>query len=437
MATASALLNSPLTNNSLPIPAIERHTRLQLLVVCVASFVAWSGFGAILPYLPIFLREEAHSSMWLIGVIAAAYYVGTFAFSALLGRASDTVGRKPIIVTGVWLYAISTLLFVSTTHAVWFTVFRLLEGVGAAAVGPASQAFIADISDDRTRSRAYGWLTTAQFGGLVVGPALAPPLYALGGGQGKWAFYTIFLFGSALSAATAVVLMFTIREPAHTARRRAEKAVRPALRSLMSRPVAVFVIIAATSNFAMGSFEVLWSLWLQHLGASMSYISATWIVFSLPMLLSFVGGSIADRGNRFWLMFSGYALSAGAWIIYGTAHNLWLFIVVNAFEGLAVAWSYPAKQAFLVQVSPPRWIGAVQGLESSAAQLAALIGTLVSPLLYSLVGGYTISLGGVLALIGLAAGAPVLRREWARVKSGGTLFDRDETGKIETRPDGV
>jgi MFS family permease len=225
--------------------------------------------------------------------------------------------------------------------------------------------------------------------------------------------------------------MVTIKEPAHTAQRRAEKAVRPALRSLVSRPVAIFVIIAATSNFAMGSFEVLWSLWLQHLGATMTYISATWIVFSLPML-PFVGGSIADRGNRFWLMFSGYALSAGAWIIYGTTHNLWLFIIVNALEGLAVAWSYPAKQAFLVQVSPPRWIGAVQGLESSAAQLAALVGTLVSPLLYSLIGGYTISLGGVLALIGLAVGAPVLNGEWKRLRGGVGVIDVGKVDEIET-----
>jgi DHA1 family multidrug resistance protein-like MFS transporter len=393
---------------------------VQLLVVCAASFVVWSGFGAILPYLPIFLREQAHSPMWLIGVIASAYYIGTFSFSAPLGRASDSVGRKPLIVGGVWLYASATLLFVTTTHAAWFTVFRLLEGVAAAAVGPASQAFIADITDDRTRSRAYGWLTTAQFGGLIIGPALAPPLYALGGGHGKWAFYTIFLFGSALSALTAVVLMFTIKEPARTAQRRAEKAVRPPLRTLVSGPVAMFVMIAATSNFAMGTFEVLWSLWLQHLGASLAYISATWIVFSVPMLLSFVGGAIADRGNRFSLMFSGYAIAACAWIIYGTTHNLWLFITVNGVEGLAVAWSYPAKQAFLVQVSPPLWIGAVQGLESSSGQLAALIGTLVSPLLYGLIGGYTISLGGVFALIGLAAGAPVLHREWKRGKAGGT-----------------
>ena len=80
-----------------------------------------------------------------------------------------------MMVMGVCLFAVSTLLFVTTTHPAWFTLFRLLEGIGAAAMGPASQAFLADITTDDTRSRAYGWLTTAQFGGLIAGPALAGP----------------------------------------------------------------------------------------------------------------------------------------------------------------------------------------------------------------------------------------------------------------------
>ena len=75
----------------------------QLGIVCAASFVVWSGFGAILPYLPVFLKEQAHASIWLIGFVASAYYIGTCLFSALLGRLSDRVGRKPMIVVGVSL----------------------------------------------------------------------------------------------------------------------------------------------------------------------------------------------------------------------------------------------------------------------------------------------------------------------------------------------
>ena len=57
----------------------------QLGVICTASFVVWSVFGAILPYLPVFLQEQAHASLWLIGVVAAFYYVGTLIFFAPLG----------------------------------------------------------------------------------------------------------------------------------------------------------------------------------------------------------------------------------------------------------------------------------------------------------------------------------------------------------------
>ena len=138
----------------------------------------WSGFGAILPYLPVFLQEQAHASLWLIGVIAAAYYVGSFAFSALFGRLSDSIGRKPVIVSGVAFFALAQLLFISTTHPAWFVFFRFLEGTGAAAVSPAAQALVADLSAEKDRSRAYGWMTSAQFGGLVAGPVhgLAPLL---------------------------------------------------------------------------------------------------------------------------------------------------------------------------------------------------------------------------------------------------------------------
>ena len=413
-------MDEPTTPISVPRPSGDSSVDYrQLAVVCVASFVVWAGFGAILPYLPVFLQEEAHASLGLIGIIAAAYYLGTFTFSSPMGALSDRIGRKPVLVLGVCLYAVASLLFITTTQAAWFVLFRLLEGIGVAAVMPASQAFIADITTATTRSRAYGWLTTAQFGGLVAGPALALPLYSLGGGQGKWAFYTIFLFGSIGAALTAVALLLAIREPEHARRRRLDGAERPPYQQLVTRPVGAFLVVAATGSFAVGTWEVLWSLWLRHLGASMTFVGLTWMAFSLPMILAVVGGHLADRYSRFALMYSGLTVAAITWVIYGITHNLTVFLVFSVIEGLSMAWSYPARQAFLVQVSPRRWLGAVQGLESSSTQLAALVGTLLSPVLYGFISGYTIAVAGVVALLGLAATAPTLSGEWRRIESRG------------------
>jgi DHA1 family multidrug resistance protein-like MFS transporter len=431
------------TSQTPALPATPRTSWLQLGVVSAGSFVTWTGFGAIIPFLPIFLRQEAHSSLIMIGVVASTFYAGTLLLSSPLGWLSDVVGRKPVMIGGTAVYALALLLFTTTTDPYWFVVFRFLAGAGTAAFGPAALAFVADSTTETNRSKGYGLLTTAQFGGLVVGPALAPPLFELAGG-GLSGYFAIFYFGAALSALALVALIGFVHEPAahreRHAQRRADqvaragdggrKAIRPPYRLILSPAIVAFLIIAFTSNYAMGAFEVVWSLWLQHLGASLAFISATWVAFSVPMLLSFVGGIVADRYSRFWLFIIGYALSGVAWVYYGVSHNLTLFIVVNVLEGFAIAFSYPAKQALLVQVSPVRWIGTVTGVENTSLQLAGLLGTLTAPPLFGLLSGHVFSLSGLISLAGIAVGAPMLWPTTRRMQAQG-LANRAENGGDE------
>lgn len=423
-----------------------RTSWLQLGVISASEFVVWAGFGAIIPYLPLFLQEQAHTSMTLWAVIAAMFYVGTLLFSSPLGWLSDTIGRKPVMVGGAIVYTVALLLFTTTTDPYWFILFRLLEGIGTAAFGPAAQAFIADITTTANRSRAYGFLTTAQFGGLIVGPALAAPLYELGGG-GKGGFYAIFYFGAILSACALVALVVFVREPAALGARREQrrrrmeegggrKAARPPYRAIFSAPIIAFVVIAFTSHFAMGAWDVIWSLYLDHLGASKTFISMTWVAFSVPMLLSVFGGMIADRYSRFWLFIVGYALSGCAWMFYGLSTNLAALIVVNALEGVAIAFSYPAKQAFLIQVSPRQWIGTVTGVEATSMQMAGLLGSLLAPLMYARISGHVLTVAGIISLAGLAAVAPVLHRAWKGLVAAGGVLPQAEVERLadEKRP---
>ena len=85
-----------------------------------------------------------------------------------------------------------------------------------------------------------------------------------------------------------------------------------------------------------------------------------------------------------------------------------------------MAWSYPSKQSFLVAVVPERWLGSVQGLEQSSMQLAALVGTLIAPILYERISGLVISMAGVISLAGLLYAAPILRREYSRLTKNST-----------------
>jgi len=277
----------------------------------------WLGAGTIIPYLPVFLLEQAHASVSPIGLIAAAYFVGVF------------------------------------------------TGAGLAVLRPGR------------RSRHLGLLLDLH---LRRG---APRR------SRRW---------SSPSSCTSPRTLAS-RAATHPSKR-------PPLRALLSRPVLAIIVVVASSEFAMGGWEVVWSIWLRHLGASFRVIGLTWVAFSLPVALSFVGGRLADRHSRYALMVGGFAITGASWIVFSLTHDLTAYLVAMLIGGGAFAVAFPAKQAFLVRVSAPRWLGSIQGVEQTAMQLAALVGTLTAPLLYSVIGGYIFAFGGVVALLGIVVAAP-------------------------------
>ena len=84
-------------------------------------------------------------------------------------------------------------------------------------------------------------------------------------------------------------------------------------------------------------------------------------------------------------------------MFYGISTNFVALLIVNVLEGIAIAFSYPAKQAFLIQVSPRRWLGTVTGVEATSMQLAGLLGSLTAPLLYGRISGRVLTFAGIIS----------------------------------------
>ncbi len=293
------------------------------------------------------------------------YYAGTFLCSSPLGRLSDRVGRKPVVVSGMFLYALATLLFVTTTNAWWFLLFRLCEEESeqprwdrrAAPSSPTSATTRpagAPTACSRARSSA-AWSPGRR--SMIL-------LNTLGGG-GRHGFYTIFLVGSAMTLAMGTVLAVFLKEPAHvTAQRRGARG--PAQLPLAGHPLGHRLSGGRRHEpFRHG-----------RLGGAVEPVAAPpgrvdglrgpspgWRS-RCPCCSRLPAACWPRRANRFRLMFVGYAFSACSWIVR-LHRDLTVFLLFNVLEGVAVAISMPAKQAFLVQCSPRRWLGTVQGMEQS------------------------------------------------------------------------
>ncbi|GAB2848448.1 MFS transporter [Actinocorallia aurea] len=110
----------------------------------------------------------------MVTVVYAVYAVGVLGTLQFLGRLSDHVGRRPVLLAAVGFSAASAVVFVATKGLAGLFVGRLVSGVSAGLVTGAATAYIAELEAPlKERSRAGVMATVANMGGLGLGPLLA------------------------------------------------------------------------------------------------------------------------------------------------------------------------------------------------------------------------------------------------------------------------
>jgi MFS family permease len=101
--------------------------------------------GALEAFLPIYAVEVAELSAFEAGLLWAVQVVATMVSKPLMGRISDRFGRKPIIVSGLILCAISFVAIPLLKNFAALSAAALLFGLGEAFVTSSSAAMVADM----------------------------------------------------------------------------------------------------------------------------------------------------------------------------------------------------------------------------------------------------------------------------------------------------
>ncbi|MDQ8737135.1 MFS transporter [Paenibacillus sp. LHD-38] len=142
-------------------------------------FLANLSMGLVIPILPELLKEFGAGGQ-AAGYLVSCFGLTQFLFSPIAGNLSDQYGRKPMIITGLILFAISNLMAALAGDLSLLFVSRLIGGMGSAALIPVIVAYIADITTDDQRSKAMSWLGASMTSGFIIGPGLGGFLSELG-----------------------------------------------------------------------------------------------------------------------------------------------------------------------------------------------------------------------------------------------------------------
>lgn len=174
-----------------------KKSKASLSVIFITVFIDLLGFGILIPILPTFASKDLAVSDFGIGLIIAVFSFVQFLFNPILGKISDKVGRKPIIVLSLLITSSSYILFSFSNTFILLLISRMLAGLGGSNIGVA-QAYIADVTTKEERSKGMG-LIGAAFGlGFVFGPLIGGLISGFGyeyAGYGSAAFsFMAFLF---------------------------------------------------------------------------------------------------------------------------------------------------------------------------------------------------------------------------------------------------
>lgn len=140
----------------------------------------WTNFGVRMAVLPL-LAAAVLNEPWVAGVVLAVGAVGTAGTLQFSGRWVDHVGRRPLVIAGLLVMAVSFALMGIAAHPALTTTTGLAlllglavtSGIGAGLVNPAQQAAVADVvGQDRNGGTVLSTFQMSQDGGAIVGPVL-------------------------------------------------------------------------------------------------------------------------------------------------------------------------------------------------------------------------------------------------------------------------
>jgi predicted MFS family arabinose efflux permease len=179
-------------------PKESRRGRLGVspsFVIMMTTFIDMTGFGMVIPILP-FHPETVEAGAFALGILIGSFSLMQFIFSPLLGRLSDKVGRKPILLVSILSSFFSFILFALANSFLLLLLSRIIAGMATETA--VAQAYIADITTETDRAGGMGMVGAANGAGFIVGPAIG----------GFLSIYGLSTLGFVAAALNGVNLLF-------------------------------------------------------------------------------------------------------------------------------------------------------------------------------------------------------------------------------------
>ena len=335
------------------------------------------GFGIVVPILGRYAERFGANGLQ-VGLMFASFSIAQMVFAPILGRISDKVGRKPVIVFSLIGTAIGSFV-TGAAGALWVLFLgRILDGASGASVAVA-QGAVADIAPPEQRARLMGMMGAAFGVGFVVGPALGG-LAALGGP------HVPFYLAGSIAAVNAVAAMIRLPETKPDTSHITEKHQRG---SALSPALKRFALVGFLSMLGFAGFEATFSIWGQKQFGFTEGSASIVFVFVGVTLVAVQGGLIGPLTEKLGsrkLLRIGLSLVAVGLLLLGVTTTWPLLFVALFLLSIGQGVSGPSGGALVAELAPVERRGEAIGYQQSTAAFGRVAGPVMAGALFDHVG---------------------------------------------------
>jgi MFS family permease len=367
--------------------ALSKETILSLYLPAVMLSL---GVGIAAPVLPAYAKSF-HVSFSTAALILIVQPWGSVLSTFPTGYLIDRLGRKPILLLGPLLTAITAFLTAFAWSFAVLLIFRFLNGMAAQMWQQSRLAMIADTASDSERGKLITWMNTTQRFGMLFAPLL-------GGVVAGYDLRLPFILHGVLVLTVLAPSFLLAKETAPEGTR--GKASRDGewtyvFAELKKPQLRWFLAAQVFANLTRGNIQGILNLYMAyeyHRGPqSLGIIASANSIANIP--IGFATGTIMDRYGRKKTVvpgFSGLAVSGAFLAFTALAHSpFWVFLIGYFMLNVSQGVTSGNMQVLGADLAPARARGRFIGLWRFMAEF----GNASSPTMFSLFAlvGYALS----------------------------------------------
>lgn len=379
--------------------------RTGLTVLAGTVLVDMIGFGIVLPLLP-FYAEDLGATPLEVTLIIASFSAMQLLAAPLWGRFSDTRGRRPLIIAGLFASALSYLIFALADSIAVLLLSRLAAGAAGGTISVA-QAYVADSTQGDERAHGMGLIGAASGLGIMLGPAI-------GGFFSQWGLGAPGFVAAGLCAANGLAALALLEDSRHFRERRHEApgargeatTLSGWARSLVRFPLGLLLAVYFLSISSFTAMTAVLALYLERVFAMDA--SDMGIIFTVAGAVTVVVrgaavGRLVKRVGEAATVRSGTVILALSLAAIAFIPNRWWLGALIPLWALATGILFPSLHSLISRATDAGSQGSILGGSQLAGGLGRVLGPVWAGVLFQ-----EIAIGSPFVVAGLVTGIAIV-----------------------------